>query len=1630
MSCRPVIEERMFKLASEIATEGVKHIQREGKVFYPINPKGGINTIKDAYDLAKERATAINKEFNAGKYGRSAIIDNGYNNGVAIEIDIKEAIVDKFTLINDKVAEVKQAMEIQKEDAKREGLQYHDRYKFDEMLSVHSSNVTDIPDGYNFGAFLDEKIKVLEYLTHRRKVLSNMSNKTEADRRQIHYLRERGIKDKKDISNIEKLLAKDVSLLQEGETILGNVMRYFHNDLNTINEILKNPTIENLALAGKYIENIQNGVTKTLSEKGSFLEKEFKKMPEGFKEMFEKLKIHFNDVSDNLKIETERQSAKMLYEAREKEEGEPSLDEEAQIKELRDMLASAEGKDLGSISSHFDASFQFLPVDGDGKTAPTVQILVRKITDDAFAVKETIAIQDELLRLKPKLEKEKLLPPLKGFWNMLNPIMTKYDYDVFKRVTENGNSRLVSKYSSSWEAILTGTKRVLSEIRSDTFKDNKNETDRIAINNKRKGLFDRLAKEEVTFIDATRIEEFANDPEIVNSILRIESILGITDNGLLSSFTTEETGEYKDTIINTLMVGGRRESAEVEYDKIVEEQKEKFYNFELELDSQLAYYLDYNKVNNITELPQSALDQIQNFYFLNSPLSFQETYQTNNNALVPQTVNQATEYHQHTLNYVSFLPIKDSAFDQDFVSQIESNDTLYRTWELLAEALKFINENRKGARGKVGHIDSMIDVSKTHSLELASNASHFVKGWQGAIHILDATIKAIGLNATSKGSAELKGTIKSIDEAVREVAKPLYSRFKAMKIPLNYIIKPGEPIPDSVKAVLKDNIRLTPVTRDTTLKQYIENSIREDIYKSQDNGMIDSVVSQLAVVQLFKSKKEVETKLNFFLNLVRNAVKAEDISEKNKIVILIESFINTHLYGKRERGNTRVGRLRIGVSYSREDFIRKAMTKTAIKEMELIARNSPEGDFKEQIKQDIIGLEKTLKNIGTSTTVSSLQEFIFLKARIVAGLGYNVASQVMNSAIGNMAGRQNEGITWTRGNFSKAYSYDRFRKKQHYLTFSKKVNYNHDLTDSLINSLGVFQNSANDFVVNSTGQKLKDKFSPVYIIAETEKRIQRPQILALLGDVKIYRYDDNGEKIKDPSGNPITVPAFDVDNHDNPHPAFELVEGVFRLREEFNDKKGINKATWVTRSSKEYAELFGNSGKIPKVIAEINGDYRETSSIMMKKNMMGAILMAFKTWFVAYYLKRFGETKGIYTNLAKDGHFNDVAIGLGTKAALYTTLIGGANVVSPLVGLMGGLFLAGRSKILKSMEGDITMLQALNNTLQSVTFDKNFAMSALNMGYKAGFGIPVASGLKLAQKFTTTFVVGGKHIIPNSFIDKVAGVRQGKNESTESFEKNKIRMDFLIMEMANIMQMMVYKSMALLILAPDDEEDEKYKNTTLSEKFSEHKMTMLYYLIENMTSRFAADISLDVDAVALLNIGSIQTADDIEGIMNALAMTAFGQPTMKSGPNIGRNRLKIQLEKHFMPKGARDLFDSPVDTSSSGAAILSVFPTGGFASQITKDKTPGDLFGKWLGRDSAKEHFTKLWKEGRATLREELKERYKKEYPEEEASSIKKEVERQVNAMHPSIKNYFKPSGEPYEDAEYLLKRYEGEEEE
>jgi hypothetical protein len=164
------------------------------------------------------------------------------------------------------------------------------------------------------------------------------------------------------------------------------------------------------------------------------------------------------------------------------------------------------------------------------------------------------------------------------------------------------------------------------------------------------------------------------------------------------------------------------------------------------------------------------------------------------------------------------------------------------------------------------------------------------------------------------------------------------------------------------------------------------------------------------------------------------------------------------------------------------------------------------------------------------------------------------------------------------------------------------------------------------------------------------------------------------------------------------------------------------------------------------------------------------------------------------------------------------------------------------------------------------------------------------------------------------------------------------------------------------------------------------------------------------------NLSTIPTSDAIEDVSRLVAdlgKTAMGDGELQSGPNKGQQRLLRDASDWAVPKGVRE-------------AMYLEMPSLGFGTYIQKDWTPKDLVERLMGKDSDYEHFNTLVKDARADMKEKLLEKYLELYPEN-PEEVEKEVQKMVNKRHPSIKSYFKDSGQMYAGAAGLLRQYDEE---
>jgi len=379
----------------------------------------------------------------------------------------------------------------------------------------------------------------------------------------------------------------------------------------------------------------------------------------------------------------------------------------------------------------------------------------------------------------------------------------------------------------------------------------------------------------------------------------------------------------------------------------------------------------------------------------------------------------------------------------------------------------------------------------------------------------------------------------------------------------------------------------------------------------------------------------------------------------------------------------------------------------------------------------------------------------------------------------------------------------------------------------------------------------------------------------MLGDIDIF--DEHGNSVK----------AFDTSNLKEPFPAFHIVNENLQLRPGFSTDR--NKDTWLDSSSQEYANLFGDAGKIPKAIAFINGDYRDSSSYYMDKNLIGATFGMFKRWFAATYNKKVGSL----ATIGQLGSTEEAGMIIAQRAALI-----GLNTGS-MVGMIGAAAATSYIKY-KSLRRHELELDNAFTTIAKMSKDivKNIITGKFLLTGVRTLG---AAGLKAAQ------MNGFQKLISNETISKLAGFNEA-DVAPENLEKLKQQLHFQLASLAHVLFLTSARILLMTLFAPDDDERKKhnkdlYDGVGFWERTSKRPLTTSYYVMQNL----ATSLVESSDALDLANAAGIVNVFQDHNMFNKiykLLTSVDGQlknGNMKSGDYKGDSRIYAAADRLFTP---------------------------------------------------------------------------------------------------------------------------------
>lgn len=1271
---------------------------------------------------------------------------------------------------------------------------------------------------FDYENVISSKMLLKEKLERQRDLLKNKTNDKQG-LEQIEYLNE----------TIRKLYI-DITNLQKTDESLGAYLKSIGKDIDNVQELLKNPTLDNIQAINNYLE-----VLTLLTDDGpaGFLREPLSDIKGKESDVWTQLadthaKIELLKEETNTKIKNTIKDT-IRFHLEQKEEN-SDWDSQQISQEVERLYENQMTKSIGKMSW---VKSQVTMLDEQEERNVLVSVLY-KVYTDAIATNNNKETRKHLSNIKDKVLRElKRLGKTTG-----SGFQKRANQNVFLRDSETSH-QLIGKFSESWVNFKRSAKANQNKISKILYKGDKTDQEQKEIQKQ----FDHL-KDNVDFIDVTRIPEILNDADFGHYS---NSFMNMTD--ALS---------YKDEIIRKI---GMRE-----YQKIVQEQKQNIYSYQIFKEVREARLRDKYDLTEQQDLekniPEKEWNTHLHFLYSKSPFIFSENFRNKGNNIItkPYYVNGEKFLSENTpadMEYISYVPKKSEYFDANF-TEIENNPILSEAWTYMADLVEYNNKN-----GFNKNPDNLTEYSLASQEKRIKSFPVRLLGLLSK-KTLNTIHDALTVSRYKDPDKEhnVAGQISNVDQEIETLYKAMIKRYR----------KPSE----STK-------------RDTMIEA------KEIVMARQDTDLIDNILASTEITETFKAKREIESKVNF----IRKHI--EEQTDRKRYKDLVNFFVDKELYQINNRANFN----RAGQDYSlsdskglawtrffneKEKEVREA-SKESLKALKEHLNQAVTQEEKNEIQKEITSIENFLASGGKVLTPGSIFEGIVIKMSRVAAFSLNFSAQITNKTIASLNAREVDGKQgfWKAGVYHDAAS---FSRKWKTVVSNKEMKKEIKTGELLLQRLQLFQNSANEIfkleksrAATVIGSILEN---PMNFVSEVEKTIQRPQIFALLSELEI-----EGPNGKVPMFDPKTrtFPAFQFDSEGN----LEMAEG-FDTQE--------NRDTFITNTSQKYANLFGDGGRIPKAIAYINGDYRNSSTYLFEKNTLTALAMLFKRWAVETVRKKFGTLKRLGEN-EHAGLGNSALVLKGFTYGFATgTIFGPAGMAVTLAAYTG---YHGYKTVKNSLQNDSFNVQNAYKALLNVRF--NPIQKSFESNIRLSLAVAAQSLGMIIDPLTKRQLINSDHI--KRIIKLKDKRRDGKEFTPEQVREIKEDIYFLTTSIATTLKFLALRYLVMMALYPDEEEELAHKKrVNEGEKFwarlSEDPDTAMYYTLENMLSGFIDDSNMLVNTDGLVRGGDVLGLGKFGTYKENIEDWAKGEGDFKKGTHQGDNKFLVNLMRYNTPSVLKD----------------------------------------------------------------------------------------------------------------------------
>jgi hypothetical protein len=1345
------------------------------------------------------------------------------------------------------------------------------REDFDE--NIDPDNPPLPPEGMLPGTPIKNDFNYSETLSHRKLLKDSVDRKIQL--LQNEELREETSRAQlEQIANLKELsvsLFKEIQFLEKND---GDINAFIDNlkvDIENMATLLKNPTVENLEFVRKYKNMIAHFVK---DGEGGFLNSSFadlkKNRPSVYANIIEAQKgigEVDKDFDDKVKLKI---IEKIEHFLKQKEENSTASEDFINTEAQRLYKEQFEEKDKLNYILKF-----YTRMDEQEEQGNALASVIKKSYDDAVRNNGKKGVEDKLLA-----KEKSITARLIATGNVISSFFSKKaTWDVFK--TDNkGESRLINPFTVSWQKFKKSNARRQKNISRIFYNFSLENSD--AQTNTIDKHYEELNKE-VNFVDVRKLPELLGNPDFAE---------------FQSNFTSNLRApqEYKEELIENM---GQRE-----YDKLVKEAEDNINSFMIEKDVKLNQLLEEYKVTDVKDLQQAMFnagaESVWNFYLQNfytkSPFVFAENHfdQGTGNKIAKVFFIENKQYLNYdaraNLEYSTFTP-KSKYKEQKFEDKIKNDPTLLEAWELMDELVEYSNLNGTDYNAEsdletdLGH-----ERKETHLLLdiLGLLSPNVLRNLKRINSKFTKTISGVGVKSETGDDRTVVGQRTSTESKIQ-------NQFK--------------------KLITIDGLKQKDMTEEE-IQEYRERALELINQEADNENLLHNIVTSSQMTGAFKAKKEVETFINFLANQLRG------IESRGGFSSIVDYFINRNLYGIQNRGKTPKGVLRNQFGSKVKHYpiehqkIREEL-KSGIKAVKKLLEKDPGN---EELEKQLADLEVMMEAGVLYVNGRDVTEAILFKIKAFTAFAINGSAQVTNMAIASANAYEVDGREgyWKAGVYTKAMSFARKYKNVGAVT-TKKMAEQRKIMDLFLKSANLVQNSANEIYKEQTsryGSALKQIIkNPTNFVGEVEKTIQKPQLLALLSSVEIT----------DNAGNIVSI--FDADK--GTFPAFEIQDGVLVLKKEYDTEN--NRDTFLSFNSQEAANIFGESGKLPKAIAFINGDYRDSTAYLAEKYLVTAMTLMFKRWAIATIYKK----AGIYKRLAEKDQ-NVATIGYQMlKAGIFATSVGSAGLIAgvsmPMLVAAGIGFYAvkHRQKFLKTIKEDTEVLDNIyKNTKEA---ELGLQVEKFMKGGATVATLAISTAAQALLNIPSRFI--GRDVIDSDRLKSIVYVDK-KKYSTKEVEEIRDDLYFLQTSTALVIRNMIYGVMLhslYSILDPgfdDDEEKEAYKKLIKESKgvsvetISEYPALSTYYALNNMLSSFAEDMSLTENWKGLQRMGQVGSMEDAYNVLEAVVQGGEYQ----RGKNAGRNKGAVLAEKYVIPSAVSFLgFGKKTERDYNATGLVDTF---------------------------------------------------------------------------------------------------------